>query len=157
MVRLMKRIYLAGPLFTHAEQAWLKNAKARIEEMAARQGHEAEVMWPFEFFSEAELAALGERRKARIFSGCLEGLGRADMLVALLDGPMVDDGTAFEIGWYFAKGLGPILGVRTDFRKAGETAHSVVNSMLEAPCERIFGSLDELLDGLKTYFPKPGP
>jgi nucleoside 2-deoxyribosyltransferase len=151
----MKRIYLAGPLFTHAEQAWLKTAKTRIEELAARQGHEAEVLWPFEFFSEAELAALGARRKERIFSGCLEGLGRADMLVALLDGPLVDDGTAFEIGWYFAKGLGPILGVRTDFRKAGETPDSLVNCMLEMPCERIFDSLEGLLRGLKVYFPKP--
>lgn len=152
----MKRIYLAGPLFTHAEQAWLKNAKTRIGEMAARQGHDVEVMWPFEFFSEEELAALGERRKERIFQGCLEGLGRADMLVALLDGPLVDDGTAFEIGWFFAKGLGPILGVRTDFRKAGETPQSLVNCMLEVPCERIFDSLDSLLLGLEDYFPKPG-
>ena len=153
----MKRIYLAGPLFSHAEQNWLRTAKAGIENMAARRGHGVEVLWSFEFFPEAELAALGVRRKERIFSGCLEGLGRADILVALLDGPMVDDGTAFEIGWYYAKGLGPIFGVRTDFRNAGETPHSVVNCMVEVACKRIFTSLEALLEGLESFFPHSGP
>ncbi len=45
-----------------------------------------------------------------------------DVVVALLDGAQVDDGTAWEIGNAYATGK-PIIGVRTDFRNAGDTHH----------------------------------
>jgi nucleoside 2-deoxyribosyltransferase len=36
-------------------------------------------------------------------------------MVAILDGSQVDDGTAWEIGYAYARGL-PVWGLRTDFR-----------------------------------------
>jgi nucleoside 2-deoxyribosyltransferase len=45
------------------------------------------------------------------------------MLIALLDGSQVDDGTAWEIGYFYAKRLPEqkIIGIRTDFRRVGES------------------------------------
>jgi uncharacterized protein (DUF952 family)/nucleoside 2-deoxyribosyltransferase len=63
-------------------------------------------------------AALGAKNAALI--------ERADALFAVLDGTDVDSGTAAEIG--YASGLGrTIVGLRTDFRMAGENAAALVN------------------------------
>ena len=42
------------------------------------------------------------------------------MVIAVLDGSQVDDGTAWEIGYYSALKRGQIIGTRTDFRRAGK-------------------------------------
>ncbi len=69
-------------------------------------------------------------------------------MVALLDGPQVDDGTAWEVGYFFARG-GKIIGLRTDFRKAGETKESTINLMIERSCIAISKSPEMLLSDLK--------
>lgn len=54
----------------------------------------------------------------------------ADALLALLDGPDVDSGTAAEIG--FAAALGkPTVGVRLDTRRTGDNAGVTVNLQVE--------------------------
>ena len=55
--------------------------------------------------------------------------------------------SAWEIGYAYARGL-TIIGLRTDFRQAGDMAHSVANAMIECSCSRIFRSADELLEAL---------
>jgi len=63
------------------------------------------------------------------------------MLVVLLNGPQVDDGTAWEIG-YFCAGKKPaqkIIGVRTDFCRAGECDGGCVNAMVEMACDMGWG------------------
>jgi nucleoside 2-deoxyribosyltransferase len=47
-----------------------------------------------------------------------EHLDTADMMIALLGGSQVDDGTAWEIGYFFARRRSEqkIIGVRSDFR-----------------------------------------
>lgn len=46
-----------------------------------------------------------------------------------MDGPQVDDGTAWEIGYFYQRGLleQKIIGIRTDFRRAGECEGAAVN------------------------------
>ncbi len=68
-------------------------------------------------------------------------------MIALLDGPQVDDGTAFEIGYFYAKRRHDqkIIGIRTDFRRAGECEGAVVNAMIECACYRIVRSREEFL------------
>jgi len=51
-------------------------------------------------------------------------------VVAVLDGPDVDSGTAAEIGYAFARGK-PILGYRGDFRLSADNEVSVVNLQVE--------------------------
>jgi len=79
---------------------------------------------------------------------CREALDRADLVVAWLDGTQVDDGTAWEVGYAHAKGK-QVHGIRTDFRQAGDTSHSIVNAMVEASCLSITRSIPDLLHALK--------
>ena len=90
----------------------MRKLKRRMEEA----GHE--VVWPFE-------TVCGDTPR-EIFEGCRNHPDECETLVAVLDGPQVDDGTAWEIGyWYAKKGPERILGIRTDYRNAGETGESL--------------------------------
>ena len=122
------KIYLAGPLFTQAEQDWLRRLKAQI--LTRAPAAPVEVCWPHDLFSDQEIAGWGDRAKHEIFDRCREHLDRSDAVVALLDGTQVDDGTAWEIGYFYARRRPgkPIIGIRTDFRKAGDTANAMRQS-----------------------------
>jgi len=135
-------IYLAGPLFTHAEQAWLRSVKAEL----VQHGHA--VCWPFELFADGQISGWGPAAPRRIMERCRDALDTARLVVAWIDGTQVDDGTAWEIGYAHAKGK-PVHGIRTDFRQAGDTSHSVVNAMVEGACLTISRTLPELLSTLK--------
>jgi nucleoside 2-deoxyribosyltransferase len=94
------KIYFAGPLFSAAELAW--NAELAAALRAA--GHEV-------FLPQDQ-----ERGKpaAGIFATDVAGIDWADTVVAIMDGPDPDAGTAWECG--YAYGRKPVLLVRTDFR-----------------------------------------
>ena len=83
------RLYLAGPLFSEAERVWLDALAARLR----AEGFECFV--PHENFP--SLADVTLEDVYRVDAG---GLRSANALVAWLDGPMVDDGTACEIGMF---------------------------------------------------------
>ena len=139
------KIYLAGPLFTQAEQDWLRRLKAQMLTRSAVAP--VEVYWPHDLFSSQEIADWGDRAKHEIFERCREYLDKSDAVVALLDGTQVDDGTAWEIGYFFARRRPgkPIIGLRTDFRKAGDTANAMVNLMIDCACDTIVTTVDDLL------------
>jgi hypothetical protein len=44
-----------------------------------------------------------------------------------------------------------IIGIRTDFRNAGESAGAVVNAMVECACDRMARSSEELKEILLDY------
>jgi nucleoside 2-deoxyribosyltransferase len=116
------RIYLSGPIFSQAEIEWARHVKGMIEKSFAPG---AEVIW--------------ENMRA---------LDQCQIVVAILDGPQVDDGTAWEVGYHYARG-GKVLGIRTDFRNAGEAPESWANAMIEFSCVCIVNSPDQLLLKLK--------
>lgn len=108
----MTRIYLAGPLFSEGERAYL-DVLAR--DLRAR-GHD--VFVPHEQFTGDKV----DLDPATVFKVDVAGVREAGILFAWLDGPMVDDGTACEIGIFselIASGdpryLG-IVGLVTDLR-----------------------------------------
>ena len=133
----MHKIYLSGPLFSRGEIAWGERVKAFLEDRLDG----AQIIWPHELVSCQALPA-------QIFQANVRALREADIMVAILDGPQVDDGTAWEAGYFFMQGK-KILGIRTDFRRAGETDNSRVNLMIECSCQGIAGSLEELAVHLK--------
>jgi nucleoside 2-deoxyribosyltransferase len=142
------KIYLAGPLFTEAERDWIRKIKVQIEELAESHGKPVNVIWPYELITQSEIDQLGNQAKLEIFSRCKSHLDDADMLLALLDGSQVDDGTAWEIGYFFAKKRPEqkIIGIRTDFRRAGESEGAVVNVMIECACDWVVRSREELME-----------
>ena len=131
------KVYLSGPLFSWAEIEYGRRIKTCILE---ELGERVEVIWPHEI-------AVGAPRE--IFKSNVKALDECKIVVAILDGPQVDDGTAWEVGYHYAKG-GKIVGIRTDFRKAGEAASSKVNAMVEGSCVNIASSLDNLVSSLKV-------
>ena len=132
------RIYQAGPLFTAAEIRWHKDFKQQLVEA----GHV--VLWPGDFFTQQEIDTLGADAPKVIMERDRAAIDDCDAVVALLDGAQVDDGTAWEIGYACAKGK-PFGGIRTDFRKAGDTAHGCVNVMIEGSCLGIAKDFEEVL------------
>ncbi|MBQ7457510.1 MAG: nucleoside 2-deoxyribosyltransferase [Desulfovibrio sp.] len=137
------RIYQAGPLFTEAEISWHKQFTKELE----RHGYD--VMWPGAFFSAEDIVSLGKDAAKTIMETDRDAIDRADVVVALLDGAMVDDGTAWEIGYAYAKGK-VIVGLRTDCRQGGDTPLSRVNAMIEASVTLV-ASREEVLALLEEH------
>ena len=111
------RIYLAGPLFTSAEQVWNTDIAARLR----AAGHE--VFVPQDQDTDRTDAVA-------IFRHDLSKLVWCDVLVAFMDGEDPDSGTAWECGWAYARDK-PVVMVRTDFRGLDQTP-SPYNLMLSA-------------------------
>jgi nucleoside 2-deoxyribosyltransferase len=126
-----RHIYLAGPLFSYAERQFMASLRDRMCQLP-----DFEVTWPGDLFDDAHLSGLGPAAKQHIFEGCRDAIHAATLVVAVLDGPQVDDGSAWEVG------------PQAPNRQAGETAHSLANAMIECACSRIFRSPDNLLDAL---------
>ena len=134
------KIYLAGPLFSESERDWLVDIKRKLEAISSS----ITVIWPYDLIPHDD-PDLHDKQK--IFEICRAYLDEVDVLVCVLDGPQVDDGTAWEVGYFYCRHSNklPIIGIRTDFRNAGETENSVVNAMIECSCSRIANSSEELI------------
>ncbi len=110
------RIYFAGPLFTPYERSFIDECAAQLRAAGF------DVFVPHEH----ELALDGTVTAERIFAKDWAGLSEADAVLALLDGPTIDDGTACEIGIFHVlmrsdpakKG---IVGLVTDLRALRDT------------------------------------
>jgi len=105
------RIYFAGPLFTPYERGFIDECAAQLRAAGF------DVFVPHEH----ELALDGTVTAERIFAKDWTGLSEANAVLALLDGPMIDDGTACEIGIFAAlmrgdPGKKGIVGLVTDLR-----------------------------------------
>jgi len=99
-------VYVAGPLFNAAERA----AAEGVEAICRRAGLRT-------FLPHRDEGLLGQQGKtpARVFRADVAGLARADLVVAILNGPTVDTGTAWEIGYAVAKGK-TVIGYLDDLR-----------------------------------------
>ena len=94
------KLYFAGPIFSSPEREW----NARVAAGLRAAGHE--VFLPQE--QEPGKDAAG------IFATDVGGLDWSDGVVAIMDGPDPDSGTAWEVGYGY--GERPIVLVRTDLR-----------------------------------------
>jgi nucleoside 2-deoxyribosyltransferase len=82
-----------------------------------------------------------------------ELIDEADAVLAILDGPDVDSGTAAEVGYAAARGK-PIVGIREDVRQTGDNPGVTVNLQVEFFVRSTGGSiarsLEEGLERLAT-------
>ena len=114
------RVYFAAPLFSEAEQTYNRSVADLLRE------HFFSVHLPQDCGdSSAERSA---DHTAGIFMENLAALNEADVVVAVIDGADADSGTAWEMGYAYARGI-PVIALRTDFRQAGVSER--VNLMLE--------------------------
>lgn len=133
-------IYLAGGLFAQCERVWNRLFAAALE--SALPG--ATVVLPQDFKEHKKFA--NKEAFRAVYRQCIEGIEKCDAVVAILEGPDADSGTAYEVG-YAAALKKPIIGVRTDFRPSQEAG---MNLMLSRGCTRIVlrPSWDENVEGL---------
>ena len=144
------RLYVAGPLFSEAERSWLDLLAARLR----AEGFECFV--PHEQF--AELADVTVEDVYRIDT---EGLRSSNAVVAWLDGAMVDDGTACEIGMFAelvrtdSERYRGIVAIATDLRLERRRAQGVVGGGMNLfvggaieSCGKIVYAVDEIVAAL---------
>lgn len=134
-------IYLAAPLFTEAERQFNLRLAARLEAAGYK------VFLPQR---DAPQSDTSQGYASRIFSADLEGLKRADIVVAVCDGIPMDDGTAWEIGYAYGRGI-PVIGLRTDSRIVGPEER--VNLMIQQSVTALVGSMDDVLAKLRDVKP----
>jgi len=131
-----RKLYVAGPLgFNEPGRHW---AATVLHPRLTAAGWEVLDPWVDETGAIAAALALspGPARidALRAMSRTIGARNRrlleeADAVLAVLDGPDVDSGTAAEIGWAAAHGC-PVIGLRTDFRLADHEA-AIVNLQVE--------------------------
>jgi nucleoside 2-deoxyribosyltransferase len=134
------KLYFAAPLFSAAERAWNDELAAALRD----GGHE--VFLPQDQEPGKDAAA--------IFARDVRGIDWAEALVAIMDGPDPDSGTAWECG--YAYGKKPIVLVRTDLRSQTGSG-APYNAMLaqsatirlESPLAPMARIVAEVLDALR--------
>ncbi|MCE5336649.1 MAG: nucleoside 2-deoxyribosyltransferase [Desulfobacteraceae bacterium] len=142
------KIYFAGPLFSESERDWIRAVIRKIEALGLTPGgRKLEITFPYDLMPKEEMEKLGANVWPEIFSRCRSHLENADLVIALLDGTQVDDGTAWELGYFYAirSPERKMIGIRTDFRRAGEGEGSCLNSMIQCSCDLIVTSTEALL------------
>ncbi|MBP1909271.1 nucleoside 2-deoxyribosyltransferase [Methanolobus bombayensis] len=137
-----KQIYLAGPLFSQAERDFNVLLRDRLVEMGFS------VFLPQEDGNDTESSRMEDRQKT-IFDNDVQGIDESDIVLAVLDGGSdVDSGTAWEMGYAYAKGI-PVLGLKTDFRTFGD--EGIVNLMMEMAVKALERDVDSILKVLESY------
>jgi nucleoside 2-deoxyribosyltransferase len=142
------RIYFAGPLFTPYERGFIDECagKLRAEGFEVFVPHEHEL-------------AQSDTTPGWIFGKDMDGLGAANAVLALLDGPMIDDGTACEIGIFYAQMQSDpakkgVVGLLTDLRGTRGESNGVnlfVEGCIEATGGTVVHTFDEALELLRRW------
>src|SRR6266851_848691 len=116
------KIYLAGPLFTTAEQEFNR----QLRDLLQSSGHE--VWLPQEHEPR-------ERNGQDIFETNVAGLDGAEVVVANMDGPDPDSCTCWECGYAYKRKY--IILFRADLRESGDVPGSPFNLMLSASATKV--------------------
>jgi nucleoside 2-deoxyribosyltransferase len=145
------RAYIAGPLFNQAEKAFNLAVDARLRGLGMttylpqRDGGEGVVM-----------VAAGMDPRAvseQLFTADTEAIRAADVLVAILDGRVPDEGTCVELGIAYAWNT-PCHALQTDIRRFGGDDN---NLMIDAILASRSTTLEELETQLVRSYPGLSP
>ena len=112
---MIKKIYIAGPLFNKHEQMYLEDIAKELE------GKGYDCFLPHRDqtgIDESELKGtdMSQETKDKIFKNDLDALDASDLTVALLTGQDIDSGTSAEIGHTYAKQK-PVIAINANERR----------------------------------------
>ena len=131
------KLYLAAPLFSEAERAF----NLALAETLSAAGHEV-------YLPQRDTPMIdGTTRTTAIFRVNLSALSKADAVVAVCDGPQVDDGTAWEVGYAYGRNI-PVYGLRTDARR-GQEPDERINLMILESLNELSPSIPQLIHTLR--------
>lgn len=102
------RIYLAGALFSIAEQHFNQSLKDELLKL----NNMLNIVLPQD---EAKKVLGNPDFENLVFQSCKEEVKKADIILAILEGPDIDSGVCVELGLAYSLGK-RIIGIRTDFR-----------------------------------------
>lgn len=127
--------YWAAPLFTAAELEFNFKGTSQVESLG------------FKVFLPQRDNSFSKIGGSRCFKRNVLALERSDSIISICDGPDVDSGTAWEVGFAKARQtegrMDKIILVRTDFRTASDGEQGI-NLMVSESAEYIFNSIAEL-------------
>jgi len=147
---MARLVYVAGPLFSEAERAFLEQI---VDTLAKSAG--LDPLADF-FLPHRDGGELGKGPKRRnIFELDLDNLTSAKVVVALLDGQDVDSGTCIELGYAYAQGK-KIFGILTDFRAycTSDAEPHRPNLMVWGVCEKgatLSHKVSDLAESFRSY------
>ena len=137
-----KTIYLAAPLFSDAEREF----NCKLRDQITKRGFS--VFLPQEDSNDTTNMR-HEEKQSHIFQQNLAAIDNSDIIVAILDGGSdVDSGTAWELGYAFARKK-TVLALKTDFRTLG--SEGIVNLMIEVSVDALATEVSGLMDALEQH------
>jgi nucleoside 2-deoxyribosyltransferase len=138
-----KKLYLAAPLFSESELKYnidLKSILSPYFEVFLPQ-EDGELILNLIKKGVSKRAAANE-----IFNSDIKAIEGCDIILVVLDGRVIDEGAAFELGLAFALGK-KCVGFQTDIRRLLPIGN---NPMIDCALEITLTSIEELLDWAKT-------
>ena len=135
----MPLAYLAGPLFDEGERWFIE----RLDQLVASLGFDT-------FLPHRDNPEKTPETVETIYRNDRDAIDRCDVIVANLNGLSTDDGTAWELGYAFARQKFSI-GLFTDWRARFPAENENVNLMIECSLDEFVRSEDELKDALERY------
>ncbi len=132
------KAYIAGKLCTEDEREFLEE----VDKVCKESGFET-------FLPHRDVGlARGIKDVQKVFNGDIKsGFRECDIIIADLNGLHVGAGTAWELGYAYAKGI-PTLGIKTDESIADSIEY--LSSILIGSM-KILSSLEELKKELKKF------
>ena len=132
-------VYIAGPLYTPHERSYIEEIAQKLEKLG---------IITFVPHRDAGLCPPGEESTEFYFKKDIEYIDKSSIIIAILNGSDVDSGTAFEMGYGFAKGK-LIIGLLDDTRIANPKQQ--INLMIYNSCYNIFNNIDTLINYIKDW------
>jgi len=127
-----KQIYIAGPLFTPGDRKYIEE----IADICKKCRYHVYVP-----HRNAGIYKYRRRENGQIFfKNDLEAIDKSLLLIAILNGSDVDSGTAWEMGYAYAKNI-KIIGMLEDTRKP---SLDLLNPMITHCAETIVTDLKDL-------------
>lgn len=136
----MAKLYFASPLFTEMEVAF----NAQLAQRIRHHFPELEVFLPQEQLAINDKNAYADAKMIAQYD--TQAVLESDVLLAVLDGQIIDPGVASEIGVAYQAGI-PVIGLYTDVRQQGGT-HPQKIAALQDICESQFSYVNLYTVGL---------
>ena len=134
------KIYFANALFSHADFDYNAKLAAQIRTAIPK----------VDLYVPQENAAINHKDayadSKMIAEADTQRLEAADLMIAILDGPVIDNGVATEVGVAYTRHI-PILRLYTDSRRLGATNHKKLAALQEV-AENQFHYLNLYTTGL---------
>lgn len=120
----MSKLYFASPLFTEMELAFNAKLAAEIHQAIP----DLEIFLPQEQMSINDKNAYADSKMIAQLD--TDAVLSSDVLLAVLDGQIIDPGVASEIGIAYQAGI-PVVGLYTDSRQQGATNQQKLDALQE--------------------------